>query len=367
MRKTKSYKLESILERRIGMGDYTLLDFPAERKLAAAFNVTQMTVRKAVKNLEKRGLLERQPNGTVTVARIHGGTAVFLAPAFLSSHIFMFQRMLAAAAGKAGWQLRTVLYMHWDDACIEESLERFDGVFLYPVREKMSERLAELLRETETPVVALGADMSGLEIPSLLDRPADAEELMVDFLKNQGYRKIDFLLTQPRDTGSAQWLEKWRLRLKRHGLTGEFFEYPVESYGNSFEQAFRCVGTLIERNEFNSTCLLGATMAEAVGACRALASHGLVPGRDVAVSAVAGSRGGAAEYFIPSITAVLPGDCGGALMHYFEWMEQSGGRWPGELVCGGEAGQVFAGESVIPAEQLRGNMGKKEHFQENSR
>ena len=54
MRKTKSYRMESILEERIVMGDYTLLDFPAERKLAAAFNVTQMTARKAVKNLRCR-------------------------------------------------------------------------------------------------------------------------------------------------------------------------------------------------------------------------------------------------------------------------------------------------------------------------
>ena len=65
MRKTKSYRMESILEERIVMGDYTLLDFPAERKLAAAFNVTQMTARKAVKNLERRGLLRRLPNGSL--------------------------------------------------------------------------------------------------------------------------------------------------------------------------------------------------------------------------------------------------------------------------------------------------------------
>ena len=82
MRKTKSYKLESILEQRIRMGNYTLLNFPAERRLAS------------------------------TAARVNGSMAVFLAPSFLSSHIFMFQRMLAAVAREAGWQLQTILYMH---------------------------------------------------------------------------------------------------------------------------------------------------------------------------------------------------------------------------------------------------------------
>ncbi len=353
MRKTKSYKLESILEQRIRMGNYTLLNFPAERRLASTFNVTQMTVRKAVKNLEKRGLLERQPNGTATAARVNGSMAVFLAPSFLSSHIFMFQRMLAAVAGEAGWHLQTILYMHWDDACIEEALERFDGVFLYPVKEKISERLTELLQRTATPVVCLGGDMSRSGVPSFLDHPANAEELIIDFLKDQGYRKIDFLLTQPRDTDNAQWHENWLRMLKCRGLSGDFLEYPVESYGDSLEQAFQCVGTLIEQNAFRSNCLLGATVNEAIGACRALVSHGIMPGRDIAVSSVVGSREGIARYFIPSITAVFSGDCRGVLADYFKWMEQSGKRWQGGMVCHGKDGHVFAGESVIPAGLLR--------------
>ncbi len=353
MRKTKSYKLESILEQRIRMGNYTLLNFPAERRLASTFKVTQMTVRKAVKNLERRGLLERLPNGTATAARVNGGMVVFLAPSFLSSHIFMFQRMLATVAKEVGWQLQTILYMHWDDACIEEALDRFDGVFLYPVREKISERLTELLQRTATPVVCLGGDMSSLGVPSFLDHPANAEELIIDFLQKQGYSKIDFLLTQPRDTDNAQWHENWVRRLKCRRLTGDFLEYPVESYGDSLEQAFQCVGSLIEQNAFRSNCLLGATVNEAIGACRALASHGIMPGRDIAVSSVVGSREGIAKFFIPSITAVFSGDCRGILADYFKWMEQPEKGWDGEMICYGKNGYVFAGESVIAAELLQ--------------
>lgn len=353
MRKTKSYKLETILERRIAMGDYALLDFPAERKLAAAFNVTQMTARKAVKNLEKQGLLVRQANGTVTAAAKKAGTVAFLAPTFLSSHVFMYQKMLDKAAEGAGRQMRTVLYMHWDDAIIEETLERFDGVFLYPVRETMSERLADLLRETPTPVVALGADLSAVGIPSFIDQPANAPELIIDFLRERGYRKIDFLLTQPRGMGVDRWLENWRHRIQDQGLGGELFEFPVKSYGDSYEQAFRRVGELIERGAFNSTCLLGATVAEAIGACRALASHGIVPGRDVAVSSVTRNSGGLAEYYIPSIATVVSADCSGHLRQYLEWMTRPRSSWSGEMVRRGDDGQVFAGESVPFAAELK--------------
>ncbi len=342
-----------ILQEQIITGDYALLDFPAERKLAAAYDVTQMTARKAIKNLEKRGFLKRQSNGTVTAIRPQGGTAAFLAPTFLSNHISMFQKILSSVAAEFDWQLRTVLYMHWNDAVIEETLERFDGVFLYPVQEEISERLTDLLARSQTPVVALGRDMSDLGIPSFLDHPQNATEQMVDFLNDKGYQKIDFLLTQPRGTGNHHPIDIWRRRLKYHGLTGECFEYPVESYGDSYAQAFQCISELIEKQKFNSNCLLGATMAEAIGACRALASHGIMPGRDIAVSAIVKSRGGISDYFIPSITAVEPADCQEALRQYLEWMTKPHSEWSGEMIWQGNNGQIFTGESVIPADQLK--------------
>lgn len=353
MRKTKSYKLEAILEERITMGDYTLLGFPVERKLASAFNVTQMTVRKAVKNLERRGLLQRQPNGSVIAVGKRNRTAVFLAPAFFSSHIFRFQELLARSAAHADWQLRTVLYMHWDDAVIEEALERFDGVFLYPVREKLSERVTELLQSTTTPVLALGIDLSEWGIPAFLEQSENAADLMVDFLMQQGYREIDFLLTQPWEENRRSLLEQWRRRLAFHGLSGECFNFPVKSYGDCYEQAFNCVGSLLENNKLHSRCLIGATMAEAIGACRALATHGIQPGREFAVSCVHRSRGGVGDYYIPAITGVEAMDCGEILEKYFAWMAAPETVPLERMVCTGGPGKVFVGESVVPAARLQ--------------
>ncbi len=359
MRRSKSYKLEAILEERITRGDYMLVDFPAERKLAAAFNVTQMTARKAVKNLERRGLLLRQKNGSVTATGKQNPTAVFLAPAVFSSHIFRFQHLLHRSASESGWQLRTVLYMHWDDVVIEEALERFDGVFLYPVRETVSERLTELLQKTKTPVIALGIDLSKWGVPFFVDQPNNAAALMVDYLYEQGYQEIDFLLTQPGEECNQTLIEQWRNRLKYHGLTGKCFNFSVESYGDSYEQAFRCVSSLLKQNKFQSRCLLGASMAEAVGACRALASHGIQPGREIAVSCVHKTRGGIGDYYIPSITGVEAPDCKEILRKYFNWMANPEACPPEEMAYTGEPGRVFPGESVVPAVLLQRTKGKK--------
>lgn len=346
MRKTKSYLLESILEQRIAMGDYALLDFPAERKLAASFQVTQMTARKAVKNLERRGLLRRRANGTVTAAGKR--TAALLLPTFHSAHMFMCQEFLERAAAKCDWQLRSNLYVHWDDAIIEETLERFDGVFIYPVREAISERMIDLLQNTELPIAALNGNMSEWHIPSFLMEPADAADTIIDHLLEQGYKRIDFLLTQPPGEAVGQWLADWRNRRDAGDLTGKLFQASVESYGNSYQRAMEYIGKQIEDGEFTSQCLLGATVAEAVGACRALASHGIVPGKDVAVACVVKSPGAPGEYFIPSLTAVEHVDYSDALCDCLRWMENARTEWVGPLIQWGAPGRVIPGESVIP-------------------
>ena len=119
MRKSKSFRLESLLEQRIKMGDYALVRFPSERKLAAAEGVTQMTARKAIIGLERRGLLERLPNGTVSPSSYStgkGGVFALLAPAYPSSYIFLWQRILTHEAYSMGWRMKLLTDREFTDA-----------------------------------------------------------------------------------------------------------------------------------------------------------------------------------------------------------------------------------------------------------
>jgi GntR family transcriptional regulator len=54
------YQIERILEESIEKGDYKVNDFlPSERELSSKFNVSKITIRKALSNLEFKGLIKK--------------------------------------------------------------------------------------------------------------------------------------------------------------------------------------------------------------------------------------------------------------------------------------------------------------------
>jgi DNA-binding transcriptional MocR family regulator len=58
-----------LLERRIRHGDYLLSGIPAERELAGEIGVSRVTIRRALEELRRKGLIERLPNRRVALSR----------------------------------------------------------------------------------------------------------------------------------------------------------------------------------------------------------------------------------------------------------------------------------------------------------
>ena len=54
------YQIEKILEESIENGEYKVNEFlPSERELSSKFNVSKITIRKALSNLELKGLIKK--------------------------------------------------------------------------------------------------------------------------------------------------------------------------------------------------------------------------------------------------------------------------------------------------------------------
>lgn len=354
MRKSKAFKLETILAERIKMGDYAFVRFPSERQLAQAFGVTQMTARRAVLNLESQGLLRRQENGTLCVD-IAGngkkGKLAILMPSYPSNFSFMCQQAVTREAQIAGWQCRSSLYLHWDDAILEESIKNFDGIFLIPVSEDIPEHVISMLK-TSTPVVCLGGDMSEYGIPSLTMEPENLIVKLMNYLRGLKHDKIDFFNTQPRTATILRHIEEWKTYLKAKNLKGELFDLAVDSYGNSYEQAFLFINSSLQGGNLSSKCLLCSSISEATGASRALHNHGLRSGKDLALVSIGG--GDITKRYIPSITSVDETDYSEGIRVCMEWMSSPSKSWDGELLLWGRKATLFIGEST------EAKQGKKE-------
>lgn len=332
----KKYEnIANFVLRRIQNGDYSLKDFPAERQLAAEVGVSYMTVRKAIRSLVDDGRLVRRPNGRVGVPRTTGGQGrplqvAFLAPTFNSPVIEQWDVALDKVLGSPDrGVVRPVLYMHWDDPVVQDSLKGFDGVFLVPLPEPIPAPVAQRLSKARRLVV-IDDDMSHLGIPSVRLFPPIFVQRLLDHLAALGHEHIDCFNLHRMHPVIEQRIEQWNLWRLAHGCKGRLINGPYREPTAALLPGYQALKRELESGTFHATALLCITAPAAIVAMRVLHEHGLKPGRDVAVCTI--NTEGMGDMLVPSLTAIELPDASPYVACCLDWIANGGERWIGPLL-----------------------------------
>jgi DNA-binding LacI/PurR family transcriptional regulator len=328
------------LSRRILAGDYHVHGIPAERELAQDVGVSHMTARKAIQLLLEEGLVYRQPNGRLAVARDKsagraGGKPrthqiVLLAPAWESNDVSRWYIALAQLGERFDCSFRVVYYGHWDDPVIKNSVEGFDGAFLVPIPEPLPPEFIPSITGQHNLVV-LSADWTHHGIPSVRLFSAVFVQRLLDHLADLGHTRIGCFNVQPRDPVMAGYISQWRVWMAARGFTGPLIDEPVEPYSETLQAAYEAIAQRVAKGDLGFTALLCTMERAAAGAMRAMADAGLRPGKDVAVCTIDGA--GRAEYSIPTVTSLKTPDPKPYLAVCLEWLtDPARGPWRGPLM-----------------------------------
>jgi DNA-binding LacI/PurR family transcriptional regulator len=326
------------LSRRILAGDYHIHGIPAERELAQDVGVSHMTARKAIQLLLEEGLVYRQANGRLAVARekAAGGKPrthqiVLLAPAWESNDVSRWYIALTQLGERFDCSFRVVYYGHWDDPVIKSSVEGFDGAFLVPIPEPMPPELIPSIGVGQRKLVVLSADWTQYGIPSVRLFSAVFVQRLLDHLAELGHTRIGCLNVQPRDPVMAGYISQWRVWMAARRLKGPLIDEPVQPYTETLQAAYEAVARRAATGELGFTALLCTMERAAAGAMRAMADAGLRPGVDVAVCTVDGA--GRAEYSIPTLTSLETPDPQAYLAVCLEWLTDAAlDVWRGPLM-----------------------------------
>lgn len=348
---TKIKQIQSILERRIRHGDYLLTGLPAERELSREVGASRMTARKAIERLMKIGLLERQPNGRLTVCKDFTEslqTYAFLVPSTYSGNIERWRLAIESAAKDSKARVRTILYVHWDDPIILEALENFENIFLFPSGEEIPNRIIDRLKEAGRSLAVLERDFTMHNISSVCLFPPFFTQRLLDKLGELGHQNVDCFNVQTLDPIITSRIEQWKLWRATHRISGNLFGEPVQPYTPYEAQlnwAYENMCKVLDKGLLKSTSIFCTTAIAAIGAIRAMRNKNIKVGEDISVCTI--NDEGLARYLSPSLTCIEMPDPTPYIRMCVERMQsENTNEWIGSLLIQPSHPQLFMGEST---------------------
>ena len=352
----KHLQISNLLERRILKGDYAKTGIPAERDLADEIGVSRVTLRKALDELGRKGLVQRSSNRRLTLtpkgkAAASGLEVAFLTPS-LAPESFSpdLQQWLGAAefvARQHSSRIRVLNYLHWDDPVLTESLREYDGILLVTNSEPIPKLTAGLLAQADG-VVVLSEDFTHLGIPSVVLFPPRCIKSMLDRLAQLGHRRIDCLNVQGHNAITMARVDAWRAWCESHGSDAQFFDEPCPGEVSIFEAGVKSARRWLRQMSRETTCVLCVTLPAALGVMRAAKDAGVEIGSDLSVCTV--DSEGLGKFLGPSITSFERPKAEPYLSVCFDWIAAGGKRddWKRELLIEPRSLRIFQGESTGP-------------------
>lgn len=348
----KYTQIADLLERRIRHGDYLLKDLPSGRALAQELGVGHTVVRGAMDLLVAGGWLVRQGNGRykARLAPEQGARAqvriAFLGPAYASPFYGLCRMAVEHEGRQSGAYVRSVDYIHWEDAVIDDVLSTFDGVYVMPLAQDMPRNCARRLAKAKCRVATFEHDLTHLGVPCIDVFPIDGLQPLFDHLSDQGRRSVGCFNVQPEDAVTRRRIQAWRTWGRDRGGAARIIDEPATLYGRTLVQARTVMAQVLDAGRLECDALFVTTGEAARGVVRALFDAGLAVGRDVWVGSM--DDDGEARHLTPSLTAIELPDLPRLVRKTMAWMSAPARPWEGPLKLGEDLPRLFVGETTQP-------------------
>lgn len=249
-------QLRQDLLARIRRGEFSSGDLlPSENQLRSQYEMSITTVRRALLELVKEGVIQRKVGvGTTVAAKVRRARITFVSIDYLGDawrHVSSVMGEIVSGVGEYAWQHDTTLNMvgvEDDDtaAYLRDLVEErsSDGVLLRVANDIREEHL-KILEDAGFPYVVIKRHILGRKMNCVISDDVAGARMATDHLLELGYERIGFVCAKPHITLSQERLAGYRKALGESGIGFDETLVRQEPYF-TMEMGYQAVRSLLE-------------------------------------------------------------------------------------------------------------------------
>ena len=257
---------------------------PAERPLAEQYGVARLTARRALSDLEERGLVKRDGRRGTTVAdqtiNTNAQTLTLLCPATSSALIEETIRFTLAKAKENQWLARVIRVMENDEKPMLDAIKVGNPTIIYgwPHEISPSGKLEKAIKKAGSHIAIIAGRVEINSIPSIMCNDEDGMTIALQTLKDSGHTHIALIAPDidPSHPVHAVQSDKWREEMRPTMTEQELKEnliflktsYTENALVTMYKQLRDYLESPVSEEITAMVCLSGELATAAVAACR---------------------------------------------------------------------------------------------------
>ncbi len=284
--------------------------FPSIREVMREFNVSQITVDKAMEMLSQEGLITKQPKrGIFTAYRdtsnghVKRHTLAVAVPSYPSSVYERYLQELCIQAKRIG-EVAEVIRYDWRDRIIQALPKKgIDALILVPTSARLTPADFYGLSQYKVPIVLISRMIRDVAVDCVEPDNTEGGALAAEHLVSLGHRKLAILLAEPMGVSAESRMDGFTRKTAMMGIDEVLLiDSETKPGENSALKAYETLKAKIKEHGLIFSGLFVLSDATALGALRAL--HDLkisIPGQ---VSVVGFGDDPEAVLYHPSLTTI---------------------------------------------------------------
>ena len=182
---------------------------PTEKELSATYNVSRITSKRALTELEQAGLIERIRGKGSFVKDIQPTKApkkrlLFLLPFYNDLSLGNFSAGLQPVLQARGYEVMMTNFDFLHNHHVKEITDEFDGLIYYTPYDEEHLELLFNLSLAQFPIVVLDKEITDLDLPSMMSDNLAGGELATNHLLQLGHTKIGYLFNSANHVQSTR-------------------------------------------------------------------------------------------------------------------------------------------------------------------